>query len=88
VIEVRPRKTFVSFASARDAGLVRIRLRLRLRVRVRLRVRLRNRNRFGARNPNPDPDPKPDPNPNPNLDGCRIVVGATRAARPLSPSGL
>ena len=49
VIEVRPRKTFLSFARARDAGLVRVRLRARLRLRLRLRARLRNRNRFRAR---------------------------------------
>ena len=54
VIEVRPRKTFLSFASARDAGLVRVRLRLRVRMRfrVRVRVRLRLRARNGDRNGN------------------------------------
>ena len=54
VIAVRPRKTFLSLDSARDAGLVSVRLRVQLRLRLRLRARLRNRrnrNRFGARQP-------------------------------------
>ena len=56
VIAVRPRKTFLSFASARDAGLVSVRLRHRLRVRIRFRVRERVRVRFrvSARNGNRD----------------------------------
>ena len=41
VIAVRPRKTFLSFASARDAGLVSVRVRVRVGVRVRVRVRVR-----------------------------------------------
>ena len=50
VIEVRPRKTFLSFTSARDAGLVRVRVRVRVRMRFRVRVGLRLRLRLRARN--------------------------------------